>query len=73
MLDKKLQKIFIVDGTTSIISKTATAPIERMKILLQTQDEIIKAGRMSKPYKGVIECVLRTYRNEGRFLIPHDV
>ena len=56
----------IIGGTTGIVTKTASAPIERVKILLQTQDEIVKAGCLSSPYKGAIDCVLRTYKNEGK-------
>lgn len=56
---------FGLSGAAAIISKTAAAPIERVKLLVQNQDEMIKAGRLSEPYKGVIDCTLRTYRTEG--------
>ncbi|CAK9292495.1 unnamed protein product [Gordionus sp. m RMFG-2023] len=56
---------FILSGAAAIISKTAAAPIERVKLLIQNQDEMIKAGRLSEPYKGVIDCSLKTFRNEG--------
>ena len=35
---------FVFNEAPSIISKTATAPIERVKLLIQNQDEIIKVG-----------------------------
>jgi solute carrier family 25 (adenine nucleotide translocator) protein 4/5/6/31 len=48
-----------------VISKTAAAPIERVKLLVQNQDEMIKAGRLDKPYSGVIDCTMRTFKTEG--------
>ncbi len=56
---------FALSGAAAIISKTAAAPIERVKLLVQNQDEMIKAGRLSEPYKGVIDCTVRTFRTEG--------
>mgnify|MGYP003571905488 CR=1 FL=1 len=56
---------FGLSGAAAVISKTAAAPIERIKLLVQNQDEMIKAGRLSEPYKGVIDCTMRTYRTEG--------
>jgi len=41
------------------------APIERVKLLVQNQDEMIKQGRLETPYKGVVDCTLRTFRTEG--------
>jgi len=67
MTDKKLSfaENFGLSGAAAIISKTAAAPIERVKLLVQNQDEMIKAGRLSEPYKGVIDCTVRTYKTEG--------
>lgn len=56
---------FALSGAAAIISKTAAAPIERIKLLVQNQDEMLKAGRLSEPYKGVIDCTVRTYKTEG--------
>ncbi|XP_046359628.1 ADP,ATP carrier protein 1, mitochondrial-like [Haliotis rufescens] len=56
---------FGLSGAAAVISKTAAAPIERVKLLVQNQDEMIKAGRLKEPYKGVIDCTLRTFRTEG--------
>ncbi|XP_064604563.1 uncharacterized protein LOC135469869 [Liolophura sinensis] len=56
---------FCLSGAAAIISKTAAAPIERVKLLVQNQDEMIKAGRLSEPYKGVIDCTVRTFKTEG--------
>jgi len=59
---------FALSGAAAVISKTAAAPIERIKLLVQNQDEMIKAGRLSEPYKGVVDCTVRTFRTEG--LLP---
>lgn len=56
---------FALSGAAAVISKTAAAPIERVKLLVQNQDEMLKAGRLDKPYKGVIDCTARTFKNEG--------
>merc|ERR1739843_43367 len=44
---------------------TAAAPIERVKLLVQNQDEMIKQGRLDKPYNGVIDCTKRVLQTEG--------
>lgn len=59
---------FALSGAAAVISKTAAAPIERVKLLVQNQDEMLKSGRLDKPYKGVIDCTTRTFRTEG--LLP---
>jgi len=56
---------FALSGAAAIISKTAAAPIERVKLLVQNQDEMIKMGRLDKPYSGVIDCTMRTFKTEG--------
>jgi len=59
---------FMLSGVAAGVSKTAAAPIERVKLLVQNQDEMIKQGRLSEPYKGVVDCVQKTLRSEG--IIP---
>jgi len=56
---------FMLSGIAAGISKTAAAPIERVKLLVQNQDEMIKQGRLDKPYTGVIDCTKRTLQAEG--------
>jgi len=74
-IEKKLdaatkgEKNFLVDfmmgGVSAAVSKTAAAPIERVKLLVQNQDEMIKAGRLSHPYSGIGDCFSRTIKAEG--------
>jgi len=52
-------------GVSAAVSKTAAAPIERVKLLIQNQDEMIKAGRLAEPYKGIGECFKRVIAEEG--------
>merc|ERR1719233_208850 len=44
---------------------TVAAPIERVKLLVQNQDEMIKQGRLDKPYNGVLDCTKRVLATEG--------
>ena len=65
--EKKLGFVenFMLAGVAAGVSKTAAAPIERVKLLVQNQDEMIKQGRLDKPYKGVVDCTQRVLRTEG--------
>jgi len=67
MADKKLgfAENFALSGVAAVVSKTAAAPIERIKLLVQNQDEMIRQGRLDKPYSGVIDCTARTIKTEG--------
>jgi len=56
---------FGLSGAAAVISKTASAPIERIKLMIQNQDEMIKAGRLTEPYKGPIDCFRRVIAEEG--------
>lgn len=56
---------FVLSGTSAIVSKTMAAPLERVKLLLQNQDELIRFGRLTHPYNGIVDCVKRTYLTEG--------
>lgn len=56
---------FMMGGVSAAVSKTAAAPIERVKLLIQNQEEMLKAGRLSEPYKGIGDCFGRTIKDEG--------
>jgi len=71
MADKKQKKNlsffenFMLSGVAAGVSKTAAAPIERVKLLVQNQGEMLKQGTLDKPYNGVIDCTKRTMQTEG--------
>lgn len=56
---------FLMGGVSSAVSKTLAAPIERVKLLMQNQDELLKSGRLAEPYKGIVDCFSRTIKDEG--------
>jgi len=56
---------FGMGGISAAVSKTAAAPIERVKLLIQNQDEMLKSGRLATPYKGIGECFSRVIKEEG--------
>lgn len=56
---------FLIGGVSAGISKTCAAPIERVKLLIQNQDEMIKQGRLAEPYKGIVDCFSRVSKEEG--------
>lgn len=55
----------MMGGVSAAVSKTAAAPIERVKLLIQNQDEMIKQGRLARRYDGIVECFKRTAADEG--------
>jgi solute carrier family 25 (adenine nucleotide translocator) protein 4/5/6/31 len=56
---------FMMGGVSAAVSKTAAAPIERIKLLIQNQDEMLRSGRLDKPYKGIADCFGRVIKQEG--------
>jgi len=56
---------FMLSGVAAAVSKTAAAPIERVKLLVQNQGEMLKQGILDKPYSGVVDCTVRTAKSEG--------
>jgi len=65
MMEKNFAVDFLMGGVSAAVSKTAAAPIERIKLLIQNQDEMIKQGRLASPYKGIGDCFSRTIKEEG--------
>jgi len=57
-------KDFLIGGVSAAISKTAVAPIERIKILLQVQDASSQI-KADKKYKGIIDCFSRVCKEQG--------
>ena len=55
---------FLLAGVSASIGKTATAPLERAKLLLQNQNTI---DVIEKKYKGTFDCIYRLAKEEGFF------
>lgn len=56
---------FALAGSSAIVSKTVAAPIERVKLLMQNQDELIKNAVLDRRYNGIGDCFKSTYKKEG--------
>ncbi|OQR75852.1 ADP/ATP translocase 2 isoform 1 [Tropilaelaps mercedesae] len=59
-------KDFLIGGTAAAISKTAVAPLERVKLLLQVQDASKQIAK-NKMYKSMTDCFIRIPKEQGVF------
>jgi solute carrier family 25 (adenine nucleotide translocator) protein 4/5/6/31 len=57
-------KDFLAGGISAAVSKTAVAPIERVKLLLQVQHSS-KQIAVDQQYKGIIDCLVRIPKEQG--------
>merc|ERR1711915_1148313 len=55
---------FIAGGISAAVSKTAVAPIERVKLLLQVQ-AVSKQLTEAQKYKGMVDCFVRIPKEQG--------
>jgi solute carrier family 25 (adenine nucleotide translocator) protein 4/5/6/31 len=57
---------FTLGGVSGAVAKTLTAPIERIKLVVQTQDANpkIRSGEVPR-YKGIADCGMRIYKEQG--------
>lgn len=57
---------FLAGGVSGAVAKTATAPIERVKLLIQTQDANpkIMSGEVPR-YTGIVNCFTRVAAEQG--------
>jgi len=63
---EQLASDLLVGGTIGAISKTIMAPVERVKLLMQTQDSnpLVISGQVEK-YKGIGDCFSRVRAEQG--------
>jgi len=57
-------KDFIAGGVSAAVSKTAVAPIERVKLLLQVQHVSTQIAAQDR-YKGMVDCFVRIPKEQG--------
>jgi solute carrier family 25 (adenine nucleotide translocator) protein 4/5/6/31 len=57
-------KDFLAGGIAAAVSKTAVAPIERVKLLLQVQ-HASKQIAVADQYKGIVDCFVRIPKEQG--------
>lgn len=57
-------KDFIAGGVSAAVSKTAVAPIERVKLLLQVQ-HVSKQISADQRYKGIVDAFVRIPKEQG--------
>lgn len=57
---------FSIGGVSGAVAKTMTAPIERVKLIIQTQDANpkIRSGEVQR-YTGIGNCFSRVYKEQG--------
>jgi len=60
---KKFMLDWLTGGVSAAVSKTAVAPIERVKLLLQVQH--VQKSMEGKQYKGIIDCFVRVAKEQG--------
>jgi solute carrier family 25 (adenine nucleotide translocator) protein 4/5/6/31 len=52
-------------GAAGVMAKTGAAPVERVKLLLQNQAEMLRRGSLTRPYGGIADAFARVLREEG--------
>jgi len=57
---------FLAGGVSGAVAKTCTAPIERVKLIIQTQDANPKiiSGEVAR-YTGIVDCFSRVSKEQG--------
>lgn len=61
---KAIFKDFMAGGTAAAISKTAVAPLERVKLILQVQKDS-KQIAVEQRYKGMVDAFVRIPKEQG--------
>jgi len=63
---EQLLSDLLIGGSIGAISKTIMAPVERVKLLMQTQDSNpdVLSGKVQR-YKSIGDCFTRVYQEQG--------
>ncbi|RWW37216.1 hypothetical protein BHE74_00057702, partial [Ensete ventricosum] len=62
---KNMATDFVMGGAAAVVAKSGAAPVERVKLLVQNQGELLRRGYLTRPYKGIGDCFARVLRGEG--------
>lgn len=62
---EKMVTDFVMGGAAAVVAKSAAAPVERVKLLLQNQGEMLNRGHLTRPYQGIGNCFVRVLSEEG--------
>lgn len=56
---------FMLSGTSAVVSKTIAAPIERIKMVIQNEGEMIRRGTIQESFGGIGGAAGYIMKNEG--------
>ncbi|WOK95495.1 hypothetical protein Cni_G04202 [Canna indica] len=62
---KMMAADFVMGGAAAVVAKSGAAPVERVKLLLQNQGEMMRRGYLTRPYMGIRDCFARVLKEEG--------
>lgn len=62
-----VELLVVVAPFATVISRTASNPLDRIQILRQTQNELVRQRIIEQPYSGMFNVISRTYQTEGIF------
>lgn len=64
-VDLSFGENFFLSGVAAVTSKTIAAPIERIKMVVQNQSEMVRQGVLERPFNGIMDCGKWIMANEG--------
>jgi len=64
-VDLSFGENFFLSGVAAVTSKTIAAPIERIKMVVQNQSEMVRQGILERPFNGIMDCGKWIMANEG--------
>ena len=56
---------YLINVASASLTKTLIAPLERVKILRQTEQELVNQRKLGVGYKGSFRCILEIFKKEG--------
>jgi solute carrier family 25 (adenine nucleotide translocator) protein 4/5/6/31 len=56
---------YLINAASASLTKTLIAPLERVKILRQTEQELVNQRKLGVGYRGSFCCILEIFKKEG--------